>query len=384
VKHGRQWARLMSVVGTGTMVAAVPLGATGTAVAGATARTAKVHATLRSVKFPWGTFTLANRIATKIKDHKPLVFDLSFQETAEPGAPDLLRVGLQEGAAWAKKKYGVTIKVNLIGTPQTDPPTQISQIKSLVSAGQVDCVGVEPVTPGAFEDVINSTISAGVPVMTVNTDSPASHSLAYYGVDDTNPNSPLWTGRIAGNFTVKWAKQNHIVLKSAALITGDTTAPWAQGRMKGWLEVVKAAFPGIKVIGTPTNAFTTGYTPATIETDMQAFMTGHPTVQFYFDSDWGAAEIAQLIGRRHLKGKVFTLGFNVDSTYIKDLQQGLLVGTIDQRYDLQAENFVKGCAQFLLGGIVPSRYEYIDPSIWTPANVAQALKLYNSIPGALG
>jgi ABC-type sugar transport system substrate-binding protein len=372
------------MVGAGGTVALLAMGIASTGVAGATTRASLENASLKPVKLSWGTFTLSSRIANKIKDHQPLQIDMSFQDTAEPGAPDLLRVGLKEGAAWAKKTYGVDVKVNLIGTPSTDPPTQISQISSLAGAGQLDCVGVEPVTPGAFNNVINKTMAEGVPVMTVNTDSPASHRLAYYGVDDTDPSSPLWTGRIAGNFTVAWAKQNHINLNTAALITGDTTASWAQGRMQGWEQVVKKAFPMIKVTGTPTNAFTTGYTPATIETDMQAFITGHPKVQFYFDSDWGAAEIAQLIGSEHLKGKVFTLGFNIDSTYIQDLQNGTLIGTIDQRYDLQAENFVKGCAQFLLGGIVPPTNAYIDPSIWTPATVGQAIKLYNSIPGSLG
>jgi simple sugar transport system substrate-binding protein len=382
--HVKQRGRLLSTVGAGGTAAVLVMAIVGSGAAVASPRPELAGPASGPVKFSWGSFDLSSRIASKIRDHKTLTFDLSFQETAEPGAPDLLRVGLQDGAAWAKQKYGVTIKTNLIGTPQTDPPSQISQVASLTSAGQLDCVGVEPVTPGAFNNVINSTMAAGVPVMTVNTDSPASHRIAYYGVDDTDPSSPVWTGRIAGNFTVSWAHQNHVKLTSAALITGDTTASWAQGRMKGWMDVVKSAFPGIKITGTPTNAFTTGYTPATIQTDMQAFITGHPGVQFYFDSDWGAAEIAQLIQSQHLKGKVYTLGFNVDSTYIKDLQQGTLIGTVDQRYDLQAENFVKGCAQFLLGGVVPSTYQYLDPSIWTPGNVSQAVKLYDSIPGSLG
>lgn len=372
----RPRGRVLAILGAGVTSGLLVLGSASSGAGAASTRS--------TVKFPWGTFKLSSQIQKKIKDHQPLVLDLSYQATAEPGAPALLRAGLADGAKYLKQRYGVTVKVNLIGTPQTDPPTQISQIQSLVSAGQVDCVGVEPVTPGAFTNVINSTMKSGVPVMTVNTDSPASHRIAYYGVDDTNPKSPLWTGNVAGQFTVKWARQHHITLKTAALITGDTTASWAQGRMRGWLNAVKHAFPGIQVTGTPTNAFTTGYTPATIQSDMQSFMTGHASVQFYFDSDWGAAEIAQLIGTQHLKGKVFTLGFNVDSTYLKDLQQGTLIGTIDQRYDLQAENFVKGCGNFLFGGVVPSRNEYIKPSIWTPANVGQAVKLYKSIPGALG
>jgi simple sugar transport system substrate-binding protein len=372
------------MIGAGGTAAALLMTMLGTGATNAVAAPRAANATVSSVKFSWGTFNLASRIAAKVKDHKTLTFDMSYQDLSQPGGPPLLRAGLEAGAAWVKQKYGVTVKVNLIGTTDTDPPTQISQIQSLTSAGQLDCVGVEPVTPGGFNSVINRTMAAGVPVFTVNTDSPASHRIAYSGVDDTDPSSPLWTGRIAGNFTVAWAKKNHVNLTSAALITGDTTASWAQGRMQGWTDAVKAAFPHIKITGTPTDAYTTGYTPATIETDMQAYITGHPNVQFYFDSDWGAAEIAPLIQREHEKGKVFTLGFNVDSTILDDLKAGTMIGTIDQRYDLQAENYVKACGQFILGGIVPPALDFVSPSIWTPANVGQATKLYDSIPGSLG
>ncbi len=380
----QQRSRHFLSASAGATAAAVLMSMVGATGVTAATKPKVADATVSSVKFPWGTFTLSSRIATKIKDHKSLTFDMSYQDLSQPGGPPLLRAGLKAGAAWIKKTYGVNVHVNLIGTTDTDPPSQISQIQSLTSAGQLDCVGVEPVTPGAFENVINTTMAAGVPVFTVNTDSPASHRIAYSGVDDTDPASPLWTGKIAGSFTVNWAKQNHINLSSAALITGDTTASWAQGRMQGWENAVKAAFPSIKITGTPTNAYTTGYTPATIETDMQAYITGHPNVQFYFDSDWGAAEIAQLIQKEHEKGKVFTLGFNVDSTILDDLQAGTMIGTIDQRYDLQAENYVKACGQFLLSGIVPPSGDFVSPSIWTPANVGQATKLYDSIPGSLG
>ena len=93
-------------------------------------------------------------------------------------------------------------------------------------------MGVEPVTPDAFQKVIDTTIEAGVPVMTVNTDSPESKRMAYFGANDTDPTNPLFTGTTAGQFTVDWATKNGIDIKDAALITGDTTAPWAQGRSR--------------------------------------------------------------------------------------------------------------------------------------------------------
>lgn len=338
-----------------------------------------------SAKFSWGQFHLSSSVASKLKSKAPLNFVLSYQILNEPGAPAQLTAGMKEAAAAIKSKYGVTVHTKLIGPPQTDPPTQISQIQSLVAANQVDCAGVEPVTPGAFVNVINRAIQQGIPMMTVNTDSPQSDRLAYYGADDASDmKSPLQMGKIAGDQTVQWAKAHKVDLngKQVALISGDTTAAWAQARMTGWINTVKAAFPTVKVVGTPTNALTTGYIPSDILPKASAFMTGHPGVSFYFDSDWGAEEIGQLIGRNRLKGKVATIGYNIDPGYIQDLQKGLIVATIDQRYDLQAKNFVLGCADFLLGKQTPSTYNFVKPSIWTPTNVADALKVYSKIPNS--
>lgn len=325
------------------------------------------------------TFTLASSIADKVKGKQPLNVYMSYQSVAEPGAPYLINAGLTSAAQEMNQKYGVTINTKLIGTPETDPSAQISQIQQMVSAGQLDCVGVEPVTPDAFASVLNSSMDAGVPVMTVNTDSPQSKRIAYYGANDTDPSNALFTGTTAGKFTVDWAKKNNINLTKVALITGDTTAPWAQGRMQGWLTEVKAAFPNVQVVGTPTNAFTTGYDPAQITPKMISFMNGHPDVQFYFSSDWEGAEIGQLIGKNGLKGKVFALGFNMDQTMLADLEAGTLIGTVDQRYDLQAKTFVEGCANLLLGGVVPDQWQYVTPTVWTPDTAPDARKLYESL-----
>jgi ribose transport system substrate-binding protein len=327
------------------------------------------------------TFTLAPRIADKITNKEPLNVYLSYQVLSQTGGPAMLSAGLAQAAKEMGDKYGVTINATLVGPPNTDPPAQISQVQQLVDSGQADCVGIEPVTPDAFQKVIDTTIGAGVPVMTVNTDSPESKRLAYFGANDTDPTNPLFTGTTAGQFTVDWAQKNGIDIKDAALITGDTTAPWAQGRMQGWLDTVQAAFPNMKVEGTPTNAFTTGYLPNEITPKMEAYMTGHPDVDFYFSSDWEARDIGQLIDKMGLKDKVHALGFNVDQTMLDDLDKGLIIGTIDQRYDLQAKTFLEGCADLLLGGIVPGEWQYVTPTVWTPDTAADARALYESLNG---
>lgn len=374
---------LQRTAATAAAVGLIVVGATGALAADPSAPPTPTQGAPDTVALRDGsTFTLSKRVADKIKNKEPLNIYMSFQTIGEPGAPALLTAGLEQAAKEATEKYGIPISTKLIGPVLTNPAEQISQIQQLVESGQLDCVGIEPVTPDAFLSVINDTMAAGVPVMTVNTDSPDSQRFAYYGVNDVDLEAPNHVGEIAGEFTVDWAKANGIDLKKAALITGDTTAPWAQGRMQGWMDTVTAAIPELEVVGTPTNAFTTGYEPEKITVAMQSFMTGHPDVQFYFSSDWEGRDIGKLIGDMGLKDQVYALGYNVDQTMLNDLDEGLLVGTVDQRYDLQSKTFLLGCADLLLGGVVPSEWQYLTPTIWTPETAAEAREFYEEL-GAL-
>ena len=324
-----------------------------------------------TAKFSWGQFTLASAIASKIDKKQPLNFVLSFQTLATVGAPVNLLAGMRQAADDVKTQYGVTVNVRLIGPPNTDPVAQISQVQQAISAGQVDCLAVEPVTPDAFVRVINQAVDGGVPSYTVNTDSPDSHRFAYSGANDSFPPTGQYQmGQVSGQYTIQWLKDHNVTPKVAALVTGDTTAPWAQGRMQGWMDTMKAAFPSLQFVGTPTNALSTGYDPAGIYSQVAAFMNGHPNVDLYFDSDWGAKTIGKLITDRGLKGKINTIGYNVDTTYLDEVTNGDVMATVDQRYDEQSAGFVTGCAAFLLKGTVPGPFAYVQPTVVTPANVA--------------
>jgi len=325
-----------------------------------------------SATFSWGKFTLSSAIATKVDKKQALNFVLSFQTLATVGAPVNLLAGMRQAAKDVKTQYGVDVNVKLIGPANTDPVAQISQVQQAISAGQVDCLAVEPVTPDAFVRVIDQAVAGGVPAYTVNTDSPSSHRFAYNGANDSfPPQGQFQMGQVSGQYTIQWLKDHNITPKVAALVTGDTTAPWAQGRMQGWVDTMKAALPSLQFVGTPTNALSTGYDPAGIYSQAAAFMNGHPTVDLYFDSDWGAKTIGKLITDRGLKGKITTIGYNVDTTYLDEVTSGDVMATVDQRYDLQSFGFVKGCADFLLKGTVPSSgFAYVQPTVVTPTNVA--------------
>ena len=325
-----------------------------------------------SVTTSWGNFQLASSIASKIQAKQALNFVLSFQTLSSVGAPAFIAAGMKTAAAAIQQKYGVTVNTRVIGPAQTDPVTQISQVQQAVAAGQADCLAVEPVTPDAFTSVINSATSSGVPTFTVNTDSPQSHRFAYYGPNDTDLTGANQLGVQAGTYVVNWATTNNITIHKIALITGDTTAPWAQGRMQGFLQTLQAKFPSVQTVGTPTNAFTTGYDDPGIISKMQAFITGHPDVDFYFDSDWGSKDIGKILSQMSLTSTVHTVGYNIDSTYIDQVSAGNVVATLDQRFDLQAGNWVTACADFLLGGKTVTGNQYVPATVVDQTNVADA------------
>jgi len=358
--------RTRATLATSIIAVTVLLGASG--LPGA-ARAASGPSTAR---FPWGTFTLNSRIAAKVAAHQPLNAIVSFQALGVPFAVPEMNAGMKRAANAAKTQYGATINTKVVGPVNTDPNAQISQIRTLINSGQVDCLAIEPTTPDAFADIFDVAFKAGVPVFAVNTDAPKAHRFSYYGIDE------VAGGKVVGRNTITWLTRRHITPKAVALFTGDTTAPWAQGRMTGWLDVMKAAYPHLKVYGTPTTAPSDNYEGTVTYSKVRAVLTGRPDVNLLFHTDWGIQYMPQTISDLKLTNKVFAVGYNVDDAILNEVQNGSIIGTLDQRYDNQSEGFVQGCANYLYAHKLPSYpVSYVNPFMVTHDNVVAYRKLFH-------
>lgn len=331
----------------------------------------------QAAEFAWGTFELDDRIASKLESGEALNIVLSFQTLGDVLAPALLTAGMERAADELSEQHGVDINVRLIGPVETDPPAQIAEVQTVVNAGQVDCLGVQPVSPDAFVDIIDEGVDAGIPTFTVNTDSPDSKRFAYFGL------SEVAAGETAGRFTAEWASENGFEITNAALTTGDTTASWAQDRMTGWVNIISEEFPDAEIVGTPTDAFTTTYDPGEVFSRMQAFLGGHPDVDFIFHTDWGAKTIGPLVTEMDKKGEVGVIGFNVDGDYLDAVANGDIIGTVDQGFDNQSEAFVHGCIDYLLEGSAPSDpLQFVDPVVISQDNLAEQREKFESVVGS--
>lgn len=387
--RGRRGVAMTALAVLALIIGACSSGAPTTAPSADTGATAGAEASAAesssTITYSGGTFTISPRIEAKIKNKEPLNFVNSYPYITIAGASAQMQAGANQAAAEIEAKYGVKVNTKVIGVANPDAPTQIGQITAGLNANQYDCLAIDPNPPGAFTNLIATAMDAGVPVFTVNGDTEESARIAVSMADDNvDMESPLQMGKIAGNYAIDWAKKNNQSFdgKKVALITGDATAPWAQGRLQGFVDTIKAAYPTVEFVGTPTDAYMVGFETATVLSKLQSFMQGHQDIFFYFSSDWGGVQIGQLIDRNGLKGKVFGLGFNLNAVYAQLLRDDLLIGTIDQRYDLQAKNWALMCASVLFEHKAPPEFNWVTPNIWNSANIDEALALYSKIPNS--
>jgi ribose transport system substrate-binding protein len=132
----------------------------------------------------------------------------------------------------AAMQYGVT--VDMRGPNTFDPQAELDEFKSIVStkpAGILVSVG----NSAMMAPEIDKAVAAGIPVITVDSDSPESHRLYFIGTNN------LQAGRLGGQRVA--AKLNG---KGNVVFFTNVGQPNLDERLKGYKDVF-AAFPGIKV-----------------------------------------------------------------------------------------------------------------------------------------
>ena len=129
---------------------------------------------------------------------------------------------------------------------------------------------------------------------------------------------------------------NKTDIKVFAVSGGDPTQFWAQGRMKGFDETIKAAIPDAKFVTTAETGLNTSYEPGKAFDVYSSFLTANPSVQFIENVDIGAEHADRAIKSLGLDGKVFTIGWNSSKGQLNAIEEGTQVAELDQRWPDQA------------------------------------------------
>lgn len=307
----------------------------------------KVEGAPFEFKRDWGTFKLNERVAAKVKAGEKLNYVFSYQASGIPLFSPQFAAGAEMGCQMAQAIYPMNCAA--IAPVQNDANQQVAQIEAKLAAGEVDCIGIEPVDSNSLTAITNKLIDQGIPVFTSGVPSNGKEFTRFTQI-------PLKEGAYAAEAVLKWIKENDKTdIKVFAVSGGDPTQEWAQGRMKSFEETIMAAIPDATFVTGAANGLNTSYEPGQTYDVYRSFLTANPNVQFIENVDIGAEHANRAIESLGLQGKVFTIGWNSSLGQLDGIEKGIQVAQFDQRWPDQAGFGAVACAALLKNGeILPN------------------------------
>lgn len=146
------------------------------------------------------------------------------------------RKGALKTAEEIRAKEGVQIEVVWDAPPVSDP-AKLASILQGYADQKVDGISVSVDEANALRKAIDYAVGQGVPVMTFDSDAPASKRAAFFGTDDYECGAAL-AEHLGG--LIRKGK--------VAIQSGTTGAPNLQERVRGAKEVFAKKFPEISVV----------------------------------------------------------------------------------------------------------------------------------------
>jgi len=224
---------------------------------------------------------------------------------------------------WARVKKGMEAEAKRLGVKAVfDGPTtndltkQIEIIEGYITKRAAG-IAISPNDPRGVEEVIRKAVRRDVPVITFDSDAPASERYLYIGTVNRD------AGRVAGREMVRVLAGKGTV----AILHGSLTALNLRERLDGFREEVDQA-PGITVVALEENRDDA----ALATSQAESILTKYPKLDaFYGTSAPGApAAVTALKSKRRL-GRVKVIGFDLSPENAKAIQKGWITAIIEQR-----------------------------------------------------
>jgi ribose transport system substrate-binding protein len=215
----------------------------------------------------------------------------------------------------AARLLGPHVQVELQGPAEWDPSLEARTLEQL-TARRIDGVAVTAGEANALVPAIDKAIAAGIPVVTFDSDSPASRRLAFVGTNNYN------AGFAAGKAMAEWL--------GGAGEVGVSTFPGPdhlKKRLDGFTAALAQFAPNIKIVAVVNDEGDV----AKAETQITAMLQANPGITGIFCAHGnpgpGAAAAVRNLG---LRGKVQILAFDFGTPVIELIENGEIKGTVGQ------------------------------------------------------
>ena len=229
------------------------------------------------------------------------------------------RAGAIAKAAELSAAGPVDVEVLYAGSVDSDGSEQARVIDDTVAKG-VNGIAISCDDPTACIDPINRAVTAGIPVMTWDADSPQSRRFTFMGLDNIK----------AGHAGASMLIQAMGTEGKVAILTGVPGADNLEERIRGFKEGL-AAYPNIQIIATVVTNDDINLGVQAVEDTMQA----HPDIKgWYFAGMWplfadrGSMPLWEEAALHH---GMKTIAFDALPVELELLRDGYLSGLIDQK-----------------------------------------------------
>lgn len=297
---------------------------------------------------PLENFELSPAIKAHAASGKTPVFIVSYHDPALSVA-----VPMRRGVEAAAKELKVDARFT--GPVGGGAERQVAELEDWITKG-VDGLAVSSSSTDALAPIINQALAAGIPVVTFNTDNPASHRLSFIGQD------LVYSGVAMGEELLKRTGPTGKVL----IFTVDAAAQWSKDRERGAREALAKA-PGVQLAG----VVNTTNEPQQIYAAIENAMLANPDVTGIISLDCCSfPAIGQFLDRNGQAGKIPVVGSDLLPQTRELIVSGTLTSTISQNPQRQGHDSVLVLNDIYTHAKMPPSHTDTGVDIIDRANVA--------------
>ena len=219
------------------------------------------------------------------------------------------------GAGFMQEAVQWKIRADFVGPDAYDPQAQLAEFRKAVEA-KPSGILVAPLDPNLLKDDIDKAIAAGIPVLTMDSDAPASKRLFFIGTNNYQ------AGFIGGQRLAKELQE-----KGNVVVFTMPEQTNLQERLRGYRDAL-ALHPQIKITqvvdikGDPRVAFdTAGQLLGKDKDKINAFVC--------LEAQAGK-EVATVLNSNGVKGKV-VMAMDTDPDTLDWISKGVIAATISQK-----------------------------------------------------
>ena len=218
-----------------------------------------------------------------------------------------------EGAKEMEFKYDVFVEYE---APKRSNPDEQLKLVDIAIKSKVDGIIVQALNDH-FTPMINKAVQEGIPVITVDTDSPESERNAYIGTDNYE------AGRLAGEALVNDTNGQATV----GIITGNLDNLHHQLRLQGFKDVVEKV-EGIEIVATEESNITRVEAE---ETAYSVLMEHENITAFYGTSSYNGLGIVAAADSLKRQDDMYVITFDAIEENINLLENGDIDAIVEQQ-----------------------------------------------------